>query len=336
MKKHATTGLAGASILAVILRKALCAAFISVLAGAATARAEYPEHLIHGIVPFAPGGTNDIAARLVSPYMSKILGQSVVIENKPGAAGNVGIEALAKSAPDGYTIIFSATASTQNPALYRTLRYDPINDIQPVAVIMESPYAIFVNPHLPVKNLLEIVALARKRPGSLNASAGGIGTRLSVELFKIQNNISIEVIPYNGTGQASLAVATGETQLAITDISGFKPYLDSGKVKMLAVAGEKRLPFFPQVPTTAEVGLPNYKTGTTAAVYAPAKTPAAVVAKLHGIIDSIVVLPEVTEQIHKLGGSPAPKSVEELNQWYRREIALWKDIVAKAKIPYEN
>lgn len=303
------------------------------LSGATQARAQYPERLIRAIVPFSTGGTNDITARMISPHLSKALGQSVVVENRPGAAGNIGIEAVAKSAPDGYTILFSATASTQNPALFRHLRFDPLTDIQPVAAIAEYPYAVVVNTQLPVKNLRELIALAQKNPAGLNASAGGIGTRLSVELFKIRRNVRIEVVTYSGAGQAALAVATGETQLAIMDSTPFQPFLASGRVRLLAVASEQRLPSYPDTPTTAEAGLPGFKAGATTAIYVAGKTSAGIVQTLNSAINTVIALPEVKEQLRRQGGSSAPTSVSELTQWYRREIQVWKDIVARAKIP---
>ena len=303
-------------------------------AGVATsAHAQYPERTIRAIVPFSSGGTTDINARLVAPHLAKILGQQVVVENRPGAAGNIGIEAVAKAAPDGHTILFSATASTQNPALFRKLRFDPINDIQPVAAIAEYPYAIVVNAHLPVKNLRELIVLAQKNPAMLNASAGGIGTRLSVELFKIRNNLHVEVITYSGSGAAALSVATGETQLAIMDTTPFQPFFASGRVRLLAVASEQRLPQFPAAPTTAEAGLRGFRAGATAAVYVPSKTPAAIVQTLNTTISTIVASPEVGDLLRKQGGSVVRISVDELTQWYRREIQTWKDIVARAKIP---
>ncbi len=310
----------------------LCLCVIA-LAAALPARAEYPERLIRAIVPFATGGTNDITGRLISPYLSKAFGQPVIVENRPGAGGNIGLVATAKSAPDGYTILFVATGATQNPALYRNLGYDPINDILPVAAIAESPYALMVNRSLPVKSVTEFINLARKNPGKLNASAGGIGTSLSVELFKIQANIKAEIIPYNGTGAAALAVATGETDFAIADTSGFMAYIPSGRVRLLAVAGEKRLPSFPDVPTTTEAGLPSFKAGTVVAVYVTSKTPADIVQKLNTTLNAIVVMPEVREQLNRQGANPTPKTVAEVNQWYRREIQLWKDIVKRLNIP---
>ncbi len=306
---------------------------------AISAHAQFPERSdradrnIRAIVPFSTGGTNDITARLIAPHLGKLLGQQVVIENRPGAAGNVGIETVAKSAPDGHTLLFSATASTQNPALFRNLRFDPIIDIQPVAAIAEYPYMIVVNAHLPVKNVRDLIQLAQKNPAMLNASAGGIGTRLSVELFKIRNNIRIEVVTYSGTGAAALAVATGETQLAIMDATPYQPFFSSGRVRMLAVASDRRIASYPDVPTTAEAGLPGLKAGATAAVYVTAKTPLGIVQSLHTAINQVVAQPDVKEQIRKQGGTSEALSVSELTQWYRREIQTWKDIVARAKIP---
>jgi tripartite-type tricarboxylate transporter receptor subunit TctC len=300
---------------------------------AQAAQADYPERLIRAIVPFATGGTNDINARMIAPHLGKVLGQQVVVENRPGAAGNIGIEVVAKSPPDGYTILFSATASTQNPALFRNLRFDPLTDIQPVAAIAEYPYAIMVNAHLPAKSVRELIALAQKNTAMLNASAGGIGTRLSVELFRIRNNIRVEVITYNGTGQAALALATGETQLAISDATPFVPFLASGRVRVLALASERRLPTFPDTPTTAEAGLPGFIAGATAGVYVQGKTSTAIVQTLNSAINKVTAQPEMKEQLRKQGGNAEALSVNDFTQWYRREIQTWKDIVARAKIP---
>jgi tripartite-type tricarboxylate transporter receptor subunit TctC len=297
------------------------------------AHADYPERLIRAIVPFSTGGTNDINARMIAPHLAKTLGQQVVVENRPGAAGNIGIEAVAKSAPDGYTLLFSATASTQNPALFRNLRFDPLTDIQPVAAIAEYPYAIVVNAHLPAKSVRELIALAQNNAAKLNASAGGIGTRLSVELFRIRNHIRVEVITYSGTGQAALAVATGETQMAIMDTTPYAPFLASHRVRVLAIASERRLPTFPDTPTTAEAGLPGFKAGATAGVYVAGKTPTTIVQTLNGAINKVTAQPDMKEQLRKQGGNAEPMSVADFTHWYRREIQTWRDIVARANIP---
>ena len=304
------------------------------LVSAPCVHAQYPERLIRAIVPFSTGGTNDINARTIAPYLAKVLGQQVVVENRPGAAGNIGIEMVAKSPPDGHTLLFSATASTQNPALFRNLRFDPITDIQPVAAIAEYPYAIVVNAHLPVKNVRELVALAQQSTSVLNASSGGIGTKLSVELFKIRNNIRAEVVTYGGAGQAALAVATGETQFAIMDTSPYQPFLASRRVRILAMASNKRLPIYPDIPTVAEAGLPAMQAGALPAVYVAGKTPASIVQTLNTAVNTIIVMPEVKAQLRKQGGHVEPMSVADLTQWYRRELQTWKDIVARAKIPF--
>lgn len=295
--------------------------------------ADFPDRPLRAVVPFAPGGVNDITARLLAPYLSKLLGQAVVIENKPGAAGNIGVDYMVKSPPDGHTILFSGAASTQNPALYRKLPFDPIADVQPVAPVTQSPYIIAITAANPVRTIKELIAYGRKNPGRLNGAAGGIGTRLSVELFAMHAGIKVEVIPYKGTGPASAAVAAGEADIAITDTSGFVPFINAGKVRILAVAGDKRIPAYPDAPTIVEAGLPGYRSGALIGVYAPAKTPAGNVQALNSAINKVVLMPEVTQQLRKLGGEPEPMSVADFTSWYRREVQLWKDVVAKANIP---
>jgi tripartite-type tricarboxylate transporter receptor subunit TctC len=306
---------------------------LSVIAAITPAQAEYPERPIKAIVPFAPGGANDTMARLLAPHLSKVLGQSIVIENRPGAAGNLGIEVVAKSAPDGYTLVFSATASTQNPALFKVMPFDPLKDIKPVAKIGEGPYVIAVNPKLPVSNLADLVDYARKNPGKLNAAAGGIGTRLSVELFDLQNDLKIEIIPYDGTGPASVAVLGGEVDLVIMDTSAIIGSLQSGRIKPLAVAAEKRLPSLPNTPTTTEAGFPRYKTGTLFGLYAQGNTPNDIVNKINGAMNKVLAMPEVIEALRKLGAEPDPRTPEEFFKQYAAEITQWKEIVSKAKIP---
>jgi tripartite-type tricarboxylate transporter receptor subunit TctC len=316
------------------LRRALVlGALVLFSATAVMAQGQYPNKPIRIIVPFAPGGTNDIMARLMAPYISSALNTPVFVENKAGAAGNIGIEAAAKSTPDGYTLLFSATASTQNPALFKALRFDPIKDIQPVAEIGRAPYLIWINPKMPVRTAAALVDYAKKNPGKLNASAGGIGSRLSVELFKIKNDIDLQIIPYSGTGPAAQAVFTGEVDFAICDASSMMGFFASNSVVPLMVASNKRMPSLPNVPHSVEVGMGGYQSGTNAGVYVAAGTPAAIVQKLNATINNITAMPEVAEKLRKLGTEPSAFTVDEFTQWYRREIEVWKDIVVRAKIP---
>lgn len=295
--------------------------------------AEYPERLIRAIVPFAAGGSNDTMARLIAPELTKALGQQVIVENRPGAAGNIGIDAVAKSPPNGYMILFSATASTQNPALFRKLPYDPLRDIQPVAEIGQAPYVFIVNPGVPARTLQELINVARRNPGKLNAAAGGIGTRLASELFRIQNKLKLEIIPYQSSGQGALAVMTGEVDFVVMETSPVQGQLAAGKLRALAVAGEKRLKSFPDLPTTAEAGFPDYRAGTMFGVYLAAGTPADIIQKLNTTINRIVGAPAFAGRLLELGVETNPKSVEDFSALYRREIEKWKDIVKRANIP---
>ena len=316
-----------------ISRRLISISFTMLLAATHSALAVYPERVIRAIVPFAAGGANDTVARVIGPQLANALGQPVIIDNRPGAAGNIGIDITAKSAPDGYTIIFSASASTQNPALFRKLPYDPIKDIQPIAELGYGPYAIVTNSALPVKNLKELIDYARANPGKLNGAAGGIGTRLSIELFQIKQNLKVEIIPYNGTGPATLAVLSGESDFAIMDTSALIQHLKGDRMRAIAVASGKRLASIPDVLTTIEAGLPDYQTGTTFGVYAAAGTPEPIVKRLHDELNKIVLLPAIAEQFKTLGINASQKTTEQFSEDYRKEIAIWKEIVEKAKIP---
>jgi tripartite-type tricarboxylate transporter receptor subunit TctC len=296
-------------------------------------RAQTPDRFIRAIVPFAPGGSNDTMARLIAPELSKLLGQQVIVENRPGAAGNIGIDAVAKSTPNGHTLLFSATASTQNPAVFRKLPFDPLRDIQPVAEIGQAPYVFLLNPAVPAKTVQDLVNLARKHPGKLNAASGGIGTRLSSELFRIQNRLKLEIIPYQGSGQAALAVMTGEADFVVMETSPVQGQLAAGKLKALAVAGEKRLKSFPQIPTTAEAGFPDYRAGATFGLYVAGGTPPEIVQRLNAAINKIIGAPAFAARLLDLGIETNPKSVEEFSGAYRREIEKWKAIVKQANIP---
>jgi tripartite-type tricarboxylate transporter receptor subunit TctC len=297
------------------------------------ASAQYPDRLIRAIVPFAAGGSNDTMARAIAPELSKALGQQVIVENRPGAAGNIGIDFVAKSVPNGHTLLFSATASTQNPALFRKLPYDPLRDIQPVAEIGQAPYVFLLNPAVPARSVQELINLARKHPGKLNAASGGIGTRLSSELFQIQNKLKLEIIPYQGSGQAALAVMTGEADFVVMETSPIQGQLAAGKLRALAVAGEKRLKSFPNLPTTAEAGFPNYRAGAIFGLYVAGGTPSDIVQKLNATINKIIGAPTFAARLLDLGVETNPKSVEEFSGLYRKEIEKWKTIVKQANIP---
>ncbi len=311
-------------------------ALICMACSAGAAWAQYPDKPIRAIVPFAAGSSNDIMARLVSPHMGKAFGHPVVIMNMPGADGRIGIAALAKSAPDGYTILFSGGAISLIPALRKVVPFDPDKDIQPVAELGSGPYVLAINPKVPANNLREFVEYARKNPGKLNGSSGGNSTFMSLILFQTVVGTKIVNVPYKGTGIAATAVVSGEVDFAAMDGSAFASFIPSGKVKALAVAGPKRLPSLPDVPTTREAGLPEFVAGTGFGVYTKLGTPMPIVVRLNAEINKALATPEVTKHLKSLGLEPGDGSVEEFTQQYKADLVRWKNVVAKAGLPLED
>lgn len=297
------------------------------------ALADYPERRLTAIVPFAAGSSTDMMARRISPPLAKALGQQVIIENKPGAAGRIGVVALTKSPADGYTILFSGQAMSLIPAMHRNVPWDPARDIQPVAELGKSAYVVGVNSTVPAKDLRDFVKLAKTFPGKLNGSAGGNGTRMAIALFRIKTGTRMETIPFKGTGLAALAVASGEVDFAIMDASAWVSLIPTGRVRVLAVSGEKRLAALPDVPTTAEGGLPDYQAGTMFGVYTKRGAPMDAVQRLNAEINKITAAPEVAKSLDAVGLDLDPKSVEEFTRQYLSDLAKWKDVVARAKIP---
>lgn len=304
--------------------------------GGGAASAAYPDRPLRAIVPFTAGGSNDTMARVISPMLAKALGQNVIVENRPGADGRIGIEALAKAPPDGYTILFSGGAVALIPALRRTVPYDPIHDIQPVAELGASPYVIAVHPNVPARNVAELINLAKKNPGKLNGASGGNSTFMSLVLFQLKTGTRIVNIPYKSTGDAALAVVRGEADFAIMDASAFVHHLPAGRIRLLAAAGERRNPAVPDVPTAREAGLPDYTAGTLFGVFTTGKTPSAIVRRLNSEINRIIASPEISKRLISLGMDPSQKTVEEFTQKYLAELVKWKDVVARANIPLGN
>ena len=269
--------------------------------GMNAAQAEYPEHAIKAIVPFPPGGGTDIFGRLIGQQLAMTLNQSVVIENRSGADGNIGMEATARSAPDGYTLLMNSSAATVNPVMYSKLRFDAVNDLVPVAVVCEYYNVIVINPEKTrVRNLAEFVDLIRKNPGKLNAAAGG--SRLPIDMFRLQN-------------------------------SGIIGHMKAGKLRALAVTAPQRQWDIPDVPTTREAGMPDYNYGSFFAVYTRAGTPPEVLRKLNAAINTITAKPEVIRTLREGGAEPVQRSTEEALRKYQGEIARLKDIVVRAKLP---
>jgi tripartite-type tricarboxylate transporter receptor subunit TctC len=310
---------------------ALGAGLLGLAGLAGPALAAYPEKPIRIIVPFEPGGANDIMARVTAPLLSKAIGQPVIVENRAGGGGNIGANFVAKAPADGYTLLFTAGGATQNPALYRNLPFDP-NDFVPAAVLGFGPHIFIVNPKLPFKSLKDLVDYAKQNPGKLNAAAGGATTRLESEMFQLQNGIKVEIIPYSGTGRASAAVLAGEADFVIMDTSPVVALTKSGQLRGLAIIGDERHPALPDVPTAKEQGFADLLGGVTFGAYIQANTPPDIKQKLNTVLTQVMHSPEMAEWFDKVGAKPVKMNLEEANAWYQKEIVAWKDIVAKAKI----
>ena len=300
--------------------------------GAGLASAEYPEHAIKGVVPFPPGGGTDVFARIIAEQLSKALGEPVVVENRAGADGNIGMESVARSAPDGYTILFNSSAATVNPAMYRNLRFDPPRELRPVAVLCEYFNLIVVNPDkMPVKNLQEFVDLLRRNPGKYNVAAGG--TRLVVDYFLLQNKLEAAVIPYKGAGDAITGLLRGDADFMIVNAPGLTQHIQSGKLRALAVTAPQRQGDFPEVPTTAEAGMPDYLYSSFFGVYVRSDTPAEIVKKLNTTLNAITALPDVIAMFQRQSAVAVQSTPEDAQKRYLSDIARIKDIVVRAKIP---
>jgi tripartite-type tricarboxylate transporter receptor subunit TctC len=304
---------------------------------ASTPAQEYPARPIRLIVTFPPGGTVDITARIVQPRLSEALGQTVVIENRGGAGGAVGTEAAAKSAPDGYTFLYTLSSHTINPFLYK-LSYDVERDFAPVSLLISVPQLIAANPNAPAKTLKELVATAKQRPGFYSYASPGAGTpgHIAAELLKLKTGIDIVHVPYKGGGPASADVVGGQVPYLFLTAPAALPFTRSGKLRALAVTTKKRTAAAPDVPTVAEeLGLPDYEVDSWCAMFAPAKTPAASVARMYKEIARVVGLPEVKQKLLEQGADAVGSSPEELERLVKSELKTWAAVIREAGIKPE-
>jgi tripartite-type tricarboxylate transporter receptor subunit TctC len=282
------------------------------------------------VVPFTPGGSTDILARLVGQKLGEAFGQQVIIDNRPGAGGNIGVELVARAAPDGYTLVMGHIGTFGvNPTLYPKLPYDPIKDFQPITLFAKVPNMLAVNVSLPVKSVKELIALAKARPGALNYGSGGNGSaaHLATEYFKLLTRTDIQHIPYKGTAPAITDLIAGQVSMAITGVPPLLPHVKSGRLRALAVGTPQRLPLLPALPTIAEAGVPGYEATQWYGVLAPALTPKEIVARLHAEIVSALQRPEVRERLASEAAEPVGNTPEQFQSFIKAEIARWAPVV---------
>ena len=296
----------------------------------------YPSKPIRIVLPYVPGGIIDTAGRNIALRLSEGLGQSVVAENRPGAGGMVGADAVARSAPDGYTILLTDPALVSNPTLQADVPYDLFKGLQAVSIVGSSPAVIVASPSLPVTTFAELIAYAKSHPDKLNFASAGIGTapHLAGEMIKLRAGIDMTHVPYRGIGAAYPDVMSGKVQLAFSSIAGAVPFTSDNRVRPIATTGSARSAVYPDVPTVAE-SLPGFDVDLWIGIYAPAGLPPAVLVKLNGEINKVLQHPELKAAFAKIGITPRGTSPEEGAAFTRSEYEKWKKVIVEGKIKPE-
>ncbi len=305
------------------------------LTAASVAAQDYPARPITIIVPQPPGGGTDIISRLVGAKLSAQLKQTVVIENKTGAGTVVGTVAAANASPDGYTLLAGLNANMAvNSSIYAKLAYDPINDFTAVGMMAEFPFVLVVSKDFPAKSVKDLIAMAKAKPGEINfASAGnGSGQHLSMELFKLMTGTNLTHVPYRGASPAYTDVISGRTPVFFDNLSSALGQIKSGNVRALAVTGKERSPSLPDVPTVAESGVPGYQNYVWFGLWAPKKTPQAIIDKLHAEVKKAIADPEMQKRITADAGVPMKTPLADIEPMVKAEIAKWADVVKRANI----
>jgi tripartite-type tricarboxylate transporter receptor subunit TctC len=303
------------------------------LSGAPSAQEAYPSRPVRFILPFPPGGPTDILGRLISERLTAQLGQPVVTENSGGAGGNVGAEAAAKSAPDGYTIVLVAPSLAISPTLYAKLNYDPVKDLAPISLVATVPNVV-VTQTAHAATLREFIAAAKAKPGGMNFGSGGSGTsnHLAGELFNILTGAKLTHVPYKGVNLAMQDVIAGRIDFVVIGVPAAAPHVKSGKLRALAVIAPQRLPALPEVPTVAEAGLPGFEVTTWYGILAPSGTPRPIIARLNAELVKVMHSPEMKERLAGIGTDPVTSTPEEFAAYIQAEIGKWGDVIRKANL----
>ena len=305
--------------------RVLAVAVVAFALAGATGAQSFPSKPIRLISPYAAGGANDIVCRVIAEKLSELMGQTVVVDNKPGAGSMVGSTLLVKSPPDGYTIMMADIAHGANPALRKTMPYDTLKDFTPVVLVAELPTVLLVNPSVPANSIAELVAYAKRNPGKLNYSSSGFGStnHLAAEVFKDELGLDIVHVPYQGGGEAMNALLGGQVQMLFITLPASLPHIKAGKVRALALTSARRMDSLPDVPTVAETVLPGFDINLWIGVVAPAGTPPAVVDRLNADFNKVLAMPAVKERITALGANIAGGTPAQFDAFIRKELQRW-------------
>jgi tripartite-type tricarboxylate transporter receptor subunit TctC len=301
------------------------------------AQAQYPSRPIRLIVPFPPGGSNDIVARMVAVQLGERLGEQVVVDNRGGAGGVLGTDLAAKSPPDGYTLLLISVAYAFGPALYKNLPYDPERAFAPVGILGSGAAALTVHPSLPVNTVQELIALAKAKPGALNYASAGVGSlqHLACALFMIQAGIDVVHVPYKGGGPAMADVIAGQAQIVMPSLIQVVPHIKSGRLRVLATSGTRRSAVLPDVPTISESGVPDYEAHNWWGILAPAGTPAPVIEKLHKDLTSVLSSRETEKRFETEGAEVVRMTPAEFGRFISTELVKWSRVAREVGIKAE-
>jgi len=311
------------------MMRALALAAAIVASAFVNAAEPYPAKVIRMIVPYSPGGTGDNIGRAVGAKLGELLGQQVIIDNRPGAGGNIGAEATVRAAPDGYTVVMAATSLASNPALQRKMPFDPLKDLVPVSGCCEVPMIVVVHPSLAVKNIKEFVAYAKAYPGKLTYASSGIGTssHLAAELFRVQTGIDMLHAPYKTDALAMPDLLSGQVPVMFMFQTAALPQVRAGKLRALAVSTAQRSPLAPELPTVAEAGVPGYEFSGWFGIFAPTATPKEIVNKIAAASVKAVQSPDLRERLSQQGFMPVASGPEQFAAFFRGEVAKWARVV---------
>jgi tripartite-type tricarboxylate transporter receptor subunit TctC len=296
---------------------------------------DYPTRTIRLIVPFAAGGAVDVLARLVAAKVADQVGQTVIIENRPGAGGTLGADAVAKAAPDGYTILQNTNGAAIAPALYKSLPFDATKDFAPVTQIVASNLVLVASPKAGIGSLKELIAQAKAKPGALNYGSSGLGNplHLTMEMLKTATGINIVAVPFRGDAQIHAALLSGEVQVAVVPLATAVPHIKEGRIRALAITGAKRSDTIPDVPTVAEAAVPGFASSGWQGWFMPARTPPAIVARVQAEVAKAIALPDVRKRLEAMAYEPVGSKPAQFDAYFRAEIVKFGKVIADAKIP---
>ena len=319
------------------MKRLLFAALLAFCASAAHAQGVYPAKPIRVIVGYTPGGATDIVARSVAIKLQEAFGQPVIVENKPGAGSNIASEFVVKSAPDGYTLLVGSIATATNMSAYKNLGFDTLRDLAPITQLVSSPSVLAVHPSFPAKNLRELIALAKKNPGKYAfASSGSAGSpHLAGELLKLRAGIDLLHVPYKGAAPALAELIGGRVQVGFQTALSSMPNFQSGLLRAIAVAAPQRLAQLPDVPTMAEAGLADFEVSSWNGLFAPAKTPPAVIARLHETTAKALAAPDMRDRLLAQGAEPVGSTPEAFRAYIRTEIERWGRVIRESGVRVE-